>query len=51
MNISVLNVLSRREILIAVVQADFKCVKVANKKKSKRNITLDESAKFEVIKC
>lgn len=32
MNISILEVLVRRERLIAVVQADFKCVKVANKK-------------------
>lgn len=33
MNNSILEVLVRRErLLIAVVQADFKCVKVANKK-------------------
>lgn len=32
MNISILDVLGGRErLLIAVVQADFKCVKVANK--------------------
>lgn len=36
MNISILEVLVRRErLLIAVVQADFKCVKVANKKSLK----------------